>query len=582
MELRILGPLEALDEGLPIEVPQGKPRLLLAVLAVHANRVVSTDRLFESLWGNQPPVSAGNTLQTYVSHLRRTIEPDRTPHQQGRIVLTRAPGYLLSVDPDRIDARRFERLLGEARSVLRSAPNEAAALLRDALSLWRGEPLADFTFEPFAQPEIARLTELRLAALEDRLDAELALGDHAALCGELAQLVGEHPLRERLTGLLMVALYRCGRQADALRAYADLRSTLVEQLGICPSPAVVQFEQAILRQEPELEWPPTTHVTPFLRSVPPERTTGSGLSPVRRRGIDQQVRYCQSADGVRIAYAVAGDGPPLVKAATWLTHLRVEWASPIWSRRLQDLAMHRRLIRYDQRGCGLSDWDVADFSIDAWVDDLELVVEAAGVERFPLLGLSQGGAVAIAYAVRHPERVTHLVLCGAYCRGRLVRATTPHAREEATLDLDAARIGWRRDDDAYRQAFAAQFLPDGTREVWDAFNDLQRTATSIDNAVKFLDVFAHIDVSALAPNVRCPTLVLHSRDDLRVPDSQAREIAALISDSRLVLLDSANHVLLPEEPAWPVLLAELDHFLAGSGTEDASAGVAVDAVHVVD
>jgi DNA-binding SARP family transcriptional activator len=238
MEIQILGPLEVVAAGDPVDLPSGKARLLLAALVVHANQVVSTDRLFEFLWRGQPPESAANTLQTYVSHLRRSLEPDRMPRRQSRLVITREPGYLLAVDRDQIDAVRFERLVGEARLVLASAPDKAAVLLHTALSLWRGEPLADFTFEPFAQSEITRLTDLRLTALEDRIEAELALGGHTALCSELAQLAREHPLRERLSSQLMVALYRSGRQAEALRAYADLRATLVEQLGIDPSPAL--------------------------------------------------------------------------------------------------------------------------------------------------------------------------------------------------------------------------------------------------------------------------------------------------------------------------------------------------------
>ncbi|MGH2815391.1 MAG: AfsR/SARP family transcriptional regulator, partial [Actinomycetota bacterium] len=199
MEIRILGPLEVAAAGDPVDLPSGKARLLLAALVVHANQVVSTDRLFEFLWRGQPPDSAANTLQTYVSHLRRSLEPERRPRQRSRLVITREPGYLLAVDRDQIDAVRFERLVGEARLVLGSAPDKAAALLHTALSLWRGEPLADFTFEPFAQSEITRLTDLRLTALEDRIEAELALGGHTALCSELAQLAREHPLRERLS-----------------------------------------------------------------------------------------------------------------------------------------------------------------------------------------------------------------------------------------------------------------------------------------------------------------------------------------------------------------------------------------------
>jgi pimeloyl-ACP methyl ester carboxylesterase/DNA-binding winged helix-turn-helix (wHTH) protein len=278
--------------------------------------------------------------------------------------------------------------------------------------------------------------------------------------------------------------------------------------------------------------------------------------------LDQDIRYCVTDDGVCVAWAKAGIGPPLVKAANWLTHLELEWDSPIWSHWLHGLARHHCLIRYDERGCGLSDWEVADFSFDAWVDDLALVVDAAGIERFPLLGVSQGGAVAIAYAVRHPERVSHLVLSGAYSRGRLVRAESADALEEAALDLELARVGWRRDDNTFRQVFAGQFLPAGSRELWEAFCDLQRATTSTANVVRFLDVFARIDVSRLAAKVRCPTLVVHSRGDLRVPESQARELAALIPGSKLVLLNSRNHILTADEPAWPVFLDEVEGFLA--------------------
>ncbi len=299
----------------------------------------------------------------------------------------------------------------------------------------------------------------------------------------------------------------------------------------------------------------------FVASVDEE---GDESSKAGALPIEQEVRYVVSDDGVGLAWASAGEGPPLVKAANWLTHLHHEWDSPIWAHWLHGLARRHRLIRYDERGCGLSDWDVADFGFGAWVKDLEVVADAAGAERFDLLGLSQGGAVAIAHAVRHPERVRRLVLSGAYSRGRLVRAESPELRAEAALDLELGRVAWRRDDDAFRQVFAAQFVPDGTRELWDAFNALQRTTTSSDNVVRFLDEFAHIDVSDLAPQVRCPTLVVHARGDLRVPESQARELAALIPDSRLVLLNSRNHILTADEPAWAVFLSEVESFL-GAG-----------------
>ncbi|MGV9798029.1 alpha/beta fold hydrolase [Mycobacterium sp. NPDC003449] len=275
----------------------------------------------------------------------------------------------------------------------------------------------------------------------------------------------------------------------------------------------------------------------------------------------QHIAFCRAADGVRLAYAVAGEGPPLVRAANWMTHLGYDIESPVWSHWVRDLSVNHRFIRYDERGCGLSDWEAGDFSFEDWVADLESVVEALGLERFPLLGVSQGGAVAVAYAARHPERVSRLVLCGAYARGRAVRAVGDEEKRAAALDLDLARVGWGRDDPAFRQVFAAQFLPDGTRADWAAFDQLQRRTTSPENAVRFLEEFAHIDVRDAASEVRCPTLVMHSRDDHRVPMRFGEELATLIEDSRLVALASNNHLLTATEPAWQVFRDEVDAFL---------------------
>jgi len=276
----------------------------------------------------------------------------------------------------------------------------------------------------------------------------------------------------------------------------------------------------------------------------------------------QRISFCRATDGVRLAYATVGEGPPLVRAANWMTHLGYDIESPVWRHWVGDLSVGHTFIRYDERGCGLSDWDSGEFSFADWVADLESVVDALELQQFPLLGVSQGGAVAIAYAARHPERVSKLVLCGAYARGRGVRAVGPDEQRAAALDLDLARVGWGRDDPAFRQVFAAQFLPDGTRADWAAFDQLQRRTTSSDNAVRFLTEFAGIDVREEAQQVRCPTLVLHCRDDHRVPMRSGQELAALIPDARLVALDSKNHLLTAAEPAWQVFLDEVRRFLA--------------------
>ena len=276
----------------------------------------------------------------------------------------------------------------------------------------------------------------------------------------------------------------------------------------------------------------------------------------------QHIAFCRAADGVRLAYAVVGEGPPLVRAANWMTHLGYDIESPVWKHWVRDLSLKYTFIRYDERGCGLSDWDATDFSFDDWVGDLESVVEALGLERFPLLGVSQGGAVAVAYAARHPERVSRLVLCSAYARGRAVRAVGEEEKRAAELDLDLARVGWGRDDPAFRQVFAAQFLPDGTRADWAAFDQLQRRTTSPQNAVRFLEEFSRIDVREQAREVSCPTLIMHSRDDRRVPMRFGEELAALIPEAQLVALNSNDHLLAASEPAWQVFRDELDAFLA--------------------
>jgi DNA-binding SARP family transcriptional activator len=251
IEFRVLGPVEVVEHDTSLALGGGKQRALLAVLLLHANEVVSSERLIDELWGESPPATVSKSIHVYVSRLRKELGEER--------LVTRSPGYVLRVEPGEFDLQRFEALFAEARDGDADAATTARTL-RDALALWRGAPLADLAYEPFAQPEIARLEELRWAALEARIDAELASGRHAELVGELQALVAEHPLRERLHGQLMLALYRSGRQADALEAYRGARELLLDELGLEPSEDLKRLEAAILRQDPELE--PRAEATP--------------------------------------------------------------------------------------------------------------------------------------------------------------------------------------------------------------------------------------------------------------------------------------------------------------------------------
>ncbi|MGH9277389.1 MAG: AfsR/SARP family transcriptional regulator, partial [Acidimicrobiales bacterium] len=257
MELRILGPFEATCYDRRVDLGGPKPRVVLALLVIHANQVVSADRLIDAVWPDSPPASALNTLQTYISHLRQAFAAAAagTGGDIAPLVRTQAPGYALAVEPDAIDARRFERLLDEGRAAL-AASDPALALeqLTEGLSLWRGPALVDLAYHDFASVEVARLEELRLAALEEQADAELALGRHAEVVARLRSLLEDHPLRERLWCQLMLGLYRCGRQADALRAFQRAKRHLGEELGIEPSRALMALEADILVQAPALDW----------------------------------------------------------------------------------------------------------------------------------------------------------------------------------------------------------------------------------------------------------------------------------------------------------------------------------------
>lgn len=276
---------------------------------------------------------------------------------------------------------------------------------------------------------------------------------------------------------------------------------------------------------------------------------------------EQSIRFCIESDGVGIAYATVGRGPPLVKAANWLSHLEYDWRSPVWRDLMSELARDHQLIRYDARGSGLSDRDVEEISLDAFVRDLETVVDAVGLERFALLGVSQGCAVSVTYAVRHPGRLTHLILYGGYVRGRRKRGSTAD-REQADALVTLMRHGWGQANPAFRQIFTSLFLPSGTPEQLQWFNDLQRISASPENAARIRACCDDIDVTGLLGQVQVPTLVLHCRGDAIAPFEEGRRFAAMISGARFVALNGENHIILRDDPAWPRFMHEVRDFLA--------------------
>ena len=282
----------------------------------------------------------------------------------------------------------------------------------------------------------------------------------------------------------------------------------------------------------------------------------------------QRIRFLHTGDGVKLAWAETGSGPLLVKAANWMTHLEYEWESPTWQHWIRFFSEHFHYIRYDERGCGLTDWEVPDLSLEGWIDDLESVIDAARPEGpVALLGISQGAATCIAYATRNPDRVSRMVLYGGYARGYNHRAN-PEKMREYEVVRDAIRVGWGKENPAFRQLFTSRFLPEGTLEQLTAFNELCRRTTSAEVAAKIMDVRAELNVVELLSEVRVPTLVIHAREDHVIPLAEGRLLASGIRDAEFVELESKNHILLENEPAWRRFQDAVLDFLGGAAGGD--------------
>jgi pimeloyl-ACP methyl ester carboxylesterase len=392
-------------------------------------------------------------------------------------------------------------------------------------------------------------------ALDGRADV------YALACVTYEMLAGEPPFP--------------GRERSSLVAH--LTEPVPPLAGRIPDfpPEADRVLARALAKQPDDRFPRATEFTRALEAacagVPSQgvehhvtRPPGGKSQPWR---LDQEIRYCRSRGGVRIAWATSGDGPPLIKAANWLGHLEFDAASPIWEHWWQALSRRFRLIRYDERATGLSDWDVAEVSFDAWVADLEAVIAAAGHERFGLLGVSKGASIAIAYAAAHPERVSYLVLHGGFVRGKDKRDAS-EARLRSQLEIDMVRLGWGGRNAAFRQAFTTMFFPGANPEQAAWFNELQRISTSPENAARILSATRELDVQQLAPAVRCPTVVFHTQEDARVPFREGELMARLIPGARFVALPGGNHLPFEDEPGWTTFLQELDRFTRSVGATE--------------
>jgi pimeloyl-ACP methyl ester carboxylesterase/DNA-binding CsgD family transcriptional regulator len=284
----------------------------------------------------------------------------------------------------------------------------------------------------------------------------------------------------------------------------------------------------------------------------------------------QELRFVRGFGGARIAYASHGSGPPLIVVSCWLSHLQHDWQSPVWRHFLEGLGAFSTLVRYDERGFGMSDWNVSDFSIDARLGDLEAIVSALGYDRFALLGMSHGSSVAMAYAGRHPERVTRLVLYGTVC-GERVEMVGERGEYEETL-RGMIKVGWAREEPHFRRFFTQHFIPDATEEQMRWFDELQRMSTSTENYLAARKAKLNDDITADLPRITAPTLIMHAVGDQQVTFENAGKVAALVPDARVVPLDSRNHILLGGEPAWARFVDEVREFLEPDRRALASAG----------
>ncbi len=518
LTISVFGGLQVLQAGQALPLPPSrKVRATLAYL-VMSSRPVRRERLCELFWDgpNDPRAS----LRWALSLIRDVLDtPDHRRIQADRERVTIS---LDAIEVDFLDARN--KLFNKQEDMpIADLIHFAETLAEPLLAGFDGFGSEGFDAWLTGEREDARLMQAnalqRLATHED-----LQPADQVKWAFRWLDLVPFEPE----SAAILIATYRAtGRPEEAAETERKFRKNAKEAAITLPkdfgSPAQ-RPDRTVIKKPPR-------------------------DSRQRWRLRSQSIGFCKARDNTNIAYAEVGAGRPLVKAANWLNHLELDWNSPIWGQTFSACAHERRFVRYDGRGNGLSDWKVKDISMDSFVADLETVVDALELEQFPLVGISQGCAVSIEYAARHPERVSGLVLIAGYATGWRVWADEKE-KESREAVMTLTRNGWGTPNPAYRQIFSQTFMPDAKPEELDWFNEFQRQSTSPENALRFLDAFGDIDVRESLAKVQAPTIVFHARGDQRISINQARELAAGIPNAEFVPLDSNNHILLGSEPAW--------------------------------
>jgi DNA-binding SARP family transcriptional activator/pimeloyl-ACP methyl ester carboxylesterase len=539
VEFGLLGPLEVRADGQPLGLAGPRTRAVLALLLVHANQVVSTDQLIEDLWPGQPTDKAAGSLQVRLSELRKAF---RLSGEADRLV-TRPPGYLLRVAPGELDARRFEQLAAAGDAALAAGDAAAAARCLDqALGLWRGPALADFEAVPSARAEAGRLEEQRLAALESRAEALLACGRHRDLIAELEALTAAHPLRERFWYQRILALYRAGRQADALRVYRELRDVLVAELAIEPGPELRELHARILRQDPAL--------------------SGAGQDrPAAGPITVPQTRYVQTSDGIHIAFQVIGKGErDMVLVPGLMSHIELIWEDRETADFYQRLARLGRLIMFDKRDTGMSDRAAGAMSLEERMEDVRAVMQAAGSSRAVLFGYSEGAPMSILFAATYPERVSGLILASASARW-FPAPGYPCGRGtqemyDALRDIAAHRWGQGDTIEWYLPSLAHSAR---SRQLLGRF---ERMAVNPSAFLRLTQMIRDIDVRAVLPAIHVPTLVIQRLGDRITPPCHGRYLASHIAGARYFEQPGDHSLRFGASGDSDALFAEIAEFLA--------------------
>jgi DNA-binding SARP family transcriptional activator/pimeloyl-ACP methyl ester carboxylesterase len=539
VEFGVLGPLEVTAAGQPLALAGPRTRAVLALLLVHANQVVSADRLIEELWPGQAAGKATDSLQVRLSELRKAL---RSAGAADRLA-TRPPGYLLRVAPGELDVSRFEQLAAQGDAALAAGDAAAAVQYLDrALGLWRGPALAGFDTVPSARTEAGRLEEQRLAALESRAEAMLACGRHRDLIAELETLTTAHPLRERFWYQQMLALYRAGRQADALGSYRVLRGILVAELAIEPGAELRELQARILRQDPALDAP-----------VPDQAGSGSGEIP--------QTRYAQTRDGIQIAFQVIGQGErDLVLVPGLMSHLELIWEDAETAGFYRRLAGLGRLILFDKRDTGLSDRAAADMSLEERMEDVRAVMQAAGSTRAVLFGYSEGAPMSILFAATYPERVTALILASASARWFPAEGYPcgqgTQQMYDSLRDIAAHRWGQGETIEWYLPSRAASAR---ARQLLGRF---ERMAVNPSAFLRLMQMIRDIDVRAVLPAIHLPTLVIQRLNDRITPPCHGRYLASHIAGARYFEQPGDHSLRFAGSGDSEALYAEIADFLA--------------------